>query len=106
MKPIIDRLLEHGIVCKKLIPISPKELGSRKKITLYIGTDLEGYRCSVMVLKKKSRVLRKEVEELIALHATLMRYADTMIPKRYIRIDAPLCSKAKAAMEEAGWVFV
>ena len=106
MKPIVDRLQAHGIVCRKLTPVSPKELGSRKKVTLYLGTDLEGYRCSVMVLEKKSRVVRKEAEELIALHAKLMAYADTMIPKRYIRIDAPLCSKARAAMETAGWVVV
>jgi hypothetical protein len=106
MKTIVEQLQKHGIVCKKLTPIAPRDLGSRKRISLYVGVDLKHYYCSVMVLRKKSRVLRKEAEELMALHARLMAYADTAITKRYIWVDAPLCSKAKAMMEQEGWVFL
>ncbi len=106
MKSTVERLRHHGIVCTKLTEVPPKALGSRKRITLYIGVDTAGYRCSVMMLAKKSRVVRQEVYGVMALHATLEVYVDALFTKRYIGIDAPLCSKAKAVLEEAGWVLV
>jgi len=106
MKPLVETLRRAGIVCKKLTPVLPKELGTRKKIMLYVGVDLKGYYCSVMVLEKKSRVLRKEAEALAALHTKLEAHADTAITKRYVQVKAPLCSKAKAWMEQEGWVFL
>ena len=107
MKQIVEYLQQHKIIFKSLKPISPKELGSRKKITIYLGVDLKGYYADVMVLAKKSRVLRKEAGELMTLHEKLERYIDSSIKKKYIVIDAPLCSKAKALLEENGWtVFV
>ncbi len=106
MKDIVERLSKQAIICKSLSPISPKELGSRKKIEIYLGVDTDGYYCSVIHLAKKSRLLRKEANELIELHKRLERYKDTMIKKRYIWIEAPLCSKAKALMGSEGWKFV
>ena len=106
MKPIIEALRTHGIVCKSLSEISPKTLGSRKRIALYIGVDLKGYYCSVMAVSKKSRVVRKEAEELMRLHEKMEVWNGTTIPKKYIRVDAPLCSKAKKRMEQEGWKFV
>ena len=106
MKSIVEQLRIHGILCRKFSEVTPKELGTRKRITLYMGVDLEGYYCSVMVLSKKSRVLRKEAEELIELHKKMEIWKGTMIPKKYIRVDAPLCSKAKAWMEQEGWEFL
>ena len=72
-----------------------------------MGVDLKGYYAVVMRVEKKSRVLRKEVGELMVLHEKLERYMDSKIKKKYIIIKAPLCSKAKALLEENGWrVFV
>jgi len=106
MKRLVDRLQRHNIVCKKLTPLLPKELGSRKRIDLYFGTDTLGYYCSVMVLEKKSRVLRKEAEELKRLHTKMEAYVGSAITKKYAWMEAPLCSKAKAWMEAEGWVFL
>ncbi len=78
-------------------------MGSRKKIQIYFGVNLKGYYCSVMSLEKKSRLLRKEAEELMFLHEKLEAHQDTKIFKRYIRIKAPLCSHAKALLEANGW---
>lgn len=103
MKEIVEYLRDKNIICKTLKEVTPKELGSRKKIQLYVGVNLKGYYCSVMAIKKKSRVLRKEVGELMALHEKLEAYQDTKILTRYIRIRAPLCSHAKAMLEENGW---
>jgi len=68
-----------------------------------VGVNLKGFYADVMVLEKKSRVFRKEAEELMALHAKLEKYIDSTIKKKYIIIKAPLCSKAKALLEENGW---
>jgi len=103
MKNIVDYLQQKQIIFKSLKEITPKELGSRKKIGLYVGVDLKGYYVDVMVLEKKSRVLRKEAEELMVLHEKLEKYIDSSIKKKYIIIKAPLCSKAKTLLEENGW---
>jgi len=103
MKEIVEYLKEKNIICKTLKEVPPKELGSRKKIRLYVGTNLKGYYCSVMLLEKKSRVLRKEAGELMLLHEKLEAYQDTKILSRSIRIRAPLCSHAKAMLEANGW---
>ena len=103
MKEIVEFLQHENIVFKSLNGISPKELGSRKKISLYVGVDLKGYYSLVMQIEKKSRILRKEAMELMGLHEKLERYIDTKISRKYIIIKAPFCSKAKAWMEEHGW---
>jgi hypothetical protein len=103
MKSIVDYLQKKQIIFKSFKEISPKELGSRKKISMYVGVDLKGYYAAVMVLEKKSRVLRKEIGELMALHEKLEQYIDSSIKKKYIIIKAPLCSKAKAVLEENKW---
>ena len=103
MKQIIDYLQQKNIIFKSFKEITPKELGSRKKIGLYVGVDLKGYYTVVMELEKKSRVLRKEVGDLLLLHEKLEKYIDSKIKKKYIIINAPLCSHAKKMLEEQGW---
>jgi hypothetical protein len=106
MKQIVEMLSSHGIICKKLTSVTPKELNSRKKIELFVGVGTDGYYCSMMHLVKKSKVLHKEANELMELHKKLEGFQDTAIKKRYIRVEAPLCSKAKALMESQGWEFL
>ncbi len=103
MKALVEYLNHKNIIFKSLKEITPKELGSRKKISLYLGIDLKGYYSLVIQVKKKSRVLRKEAGEFLDLHEKLESYIDSKVTKKYIIIKAPLCSKAKALLEENGW---
>jgi len=103
MKTLVEKMGQKNLICKSLETVLAKELGSRKKVALYVGVDLKGYYCLIMKLVKKSRVLRKEAMELMALHEKMEKRKDTKILKKYIWIDAPLCSKAKALLEENGW---
>jgi hypothetical protein len=103
MKQIIDYFQQKNIIFKSFKAITPKELRSRKNIGLYVGVNLKGYYAVVMELEKKSRVLRKEVGELMLLHEKLEKYIDSSIKKKYIIIKAPLCSHAKKMLEENGW---
>lgn len=103
MKEIVEYLQKKQIIFKSFKEVLPKELGSRKKVSLYMGIDLKSYYALVMSIEKKSRVLRKEVGELMSLHEKLEKYMDSKITKKYIIIKAPLCSHAKAMLEEQGW---
>jgi len=103
MKALVEYLNHKNIIFKSLQEIMPKELGSRKKVALYLGVDLKGYYALVMEVEKKSRVLRKEAGELMLLHEKLETYIGSKITKKYIIIKAPLCSHAKAMLEENGW---
>ena len=104
MKDIVEYMRGHNLICKTLKEIKPKVLGSRKRINLYLGVDLKGYFCIVMVITKKSRILRKEAIELMELHQKIEIYHNSKIKKKYITIDAPLCSHAKSMLRDEGWV--
>ena len=103
MKEIVEKMNTKNVVCKSLHVILPKEIGSCKKIEIYVGVNLKEFYCLVLKLKKKSRVLQKEAKELMLLHEKIESYKETKILKKYIWIDAPLCSKAKALLEEDAW---
>lgn len=103
MKDIVDFFNKEGIIFQSLKEITPKELGTRKKIGIYLGVDMKGYFIDIMQLEKKSRVLLKEAGEIDALHAKLEAYNGGPIKHRYIIIKAPLCSKAKSYLKSGGW---
>jgi hypothetical protein len=103
MKEIVEFLQKKEIIFKSFKEVKPKELGSRKKVQLFVGVDLRKYYALVMSVKKKSRVLRKEVSEFVALHELLEKHIDSKIKKKHILIDAPLCTHAKEMLEEGGW---
>ena len=103
MKTIVELLHKKKLIFKSLKPIKLKELGSRKKINIYLGVDLESYYGCIIHVAKKSRILRKEAMELMLFHKKLETYNESKINKKYIYIQAPLCSKAKALFEEEKW---
>jgi len=103
MKEVLHRLQENNLLFKSLKPISIKELGSRKKIDLYLGVDLKKYYACIIHIRKKSRILSKEALEIMEFHAKLEKFNESKINKKYIYIQAPLCSKAKALFKEQKW---
>ncbi|CAA6809116.1 MAG: Unknown protein [uncultured Sulfurovum sp.] len=104
MKDIIDFLQSNNLVFKSFKPIELKNLGSRKKVSIYLGVDLKKYYACILHIQKKSRILKKEATELMLLHEKLEVFNESKIMKKYIYIQAPLCSKAKALMEEKKWI--
>ncbi|MDD5405574.1 MAG: hypothetical protein PHE73_01375 [Sulfurovaceae bacterium] len=103
MKSVVEFLSQKKIICKSLSSISPSILESRKKVDIYFGVNLKGYYCSVFAITKKSRILRKEAEELTELHSRLEANNNSKINHKYLIVQAPLCSKAKAFLEELDW---
>jgi hypothetical protein len=103
MKEIVDFLQSKKLIFKSLSPIELKSLGSRKKIDIYLGVDLKKYYACILHIKKKSKILKKEALELMAFHEKLELLNDSKINNKYIYIQAPLCSKAKALMQDEKW---
>ena len=103
MKEIVEFLAGEGILCRRFEGVEPKKLGSRKRVQIYRGVDTEGYYCLVMVLRKKSRILRKEAEELEELHRRLEEKMEAKIKRCFLLYEAPLCSKAATWLKERGW---
>lgn len=105
MKEIADILQKKSLIFKSLKHISIKELGSRKKIDIYLGVDLKKYYTCVIHIKKKSKILSKEAVEIMEFHKRLEKFNDSKINKKYIYIQAPICSKAKALFKEQKWTL-
>jgi len=103
MREIVEFFASKKIIFKRLKEIQSSELNSRKKVDIYIGVNLKDFYCAIFSITKKSRVLQKEVLEFVELNQRLEAYNDSKINTKYIIINAPLCSKAKALFEEGGW---
>jgi len=106
MREVVDICRKKGKVFTSFRPIELKELGSRKKVNIYLGVDLKKYYTMIVYISKKSRILRKEATEFFELHRRLEKLNDTKILKKCIIINAPICSKAKAMMIEDGWEVI
>lgn len=103
MKELTSYFLSKDILFKEIKQIEPKELGSRKKILIYdaIGVDKKYY--SIFVVDAKSRFIRKSAEGLIELCNKLIEVKKHNYKYKVLLISSPLCSKAKAFLEENGW---
>ncbi len=103
MKRVVELCRERGMIFRSLKPIEPKRLGSRKRIQIFLGVDIETYYHVIISIEKKSRILRKEAEELMRFHHKVEQLIESKIKYKCILIHAPLCSKAKQLLEEKGW---
>jgi len=103
MKQVVEYYQRQGILFRSLEPVPPKLLGSRKRVAIYLGVDTEQFYVMVIVISKKSRILKQEADTIMALHPRLESRVGSKIGKKYLLVNAPLCSKARVWMEERGW---
>ncbi len=93
MKEILDLLIKNKIICKKLEEI---KLNTRKKIKAYLGVNTKNEYCFILVVDKKSRLLKKDIEELLKFVPDInFRYK-----KKILVTKAPICSKATEMIKE------
>lgn len=91
------------MIFKSMSQITPKELGSRKKLQIYLAVDMNNYYNLIVYISKKSRFIQKDANDLIDLHSRVEKLKDIIIKKRILLIDTPICSKAKSLLIEEGW---
>ena len=103
MQMVVDSLREKGKIYKKMQEVVPKELGIRNKIRMYKATDTSGYFWAIFAVSQKSRLLMKDVHKFQEIYGKLTVFCEHNFKHKIIFIDAPLCSKAKAAFIQSGW---
>ena len=106
MKEILEPLTGSGLLFRRLEPFDLKTVGSRKRIGLYFGVDEEGRYTLLFHVRRKSRVLRKDVREWMELREKIEAHFGHPILRNVALIEAPLCSKAKALLESEGWLVI
>ncbi|QKF58504.1 hypothetical protein [Aliarcobacter lanthieri] len=103
MKTITEFFLKKNILFKDFKEVLPKELNSRKKIQIYVGTTIDLKFYAIFVVDSKSRFIRKNADELISLTNTLSSYLAHNFKVKELFISSPLCSKAKEYLKNSGW---
>jgi hypothetical protein len=106
LKTVVERLAAEGRLFRRLEPFSPAEVGSRKRIALYRGVTTDDRYALIFHVRRKSRILRKEVASWLALRQRVEAHWGH--PAGFVAavVEAPLCSKAAAILKEDGWVVV
>lgn len=103
MKELTNYFNNKNILFKNIENIDPKLLKSRKKIAIYSSTGIDKNYYAIFILNAKSRFLKKNAEELMALLTVLADLKGHNFKKKVLLISSPLCSKAKALLKENGW---
>ena len=103
MQMVVDSFRQKGKIYKKMQEISPKEIGIRNKIKMFKATDTSNKLWAIFAVSQKSRLLMKDVHKFEEIYTKLSLFCEANFTHKAIFIDAPLCSKAKAAFIEAGW---
>lgn len=103
MQILVDSLRSQGKIYKKILEISPKELGIRNKIKIYKATDTNNKFWAIFVINQKSRILMKDIHKFEEIYTKLSVYCEQVLHHKLIFIEAPLCSKAQSAFKNQGW---
>ncbi|MCF6329950.1 MAG: hypothetical protein L3I99_00190 [Sulfurimonas sp.] len=103
MQMIVDSFRAKGKLFKKMQEVLPRELGIRNKIKIYKATDTTGYFWGIFAITQKSRLLMKDVRKFEEIYTKLCIFSEHNYKHKILFVDAPLCSKAKAAFKECGW---
>ena len=103
MKELTEYFNTKDILFKEIKEVLPKDLGSRKKIKIYLATSIKNEYYSIFILDSKSRFLRKNANDLLELNSKLADMAEHNFKIKELLISSPLCSKAKNFLEEQKW---
>ncbi len=103
MNEIADYLVRFKIVLKSLKEFDKALLGTRKKLKIYSGTDLNGFYNVIFYINQKSRFLRKNAEEIMELEKRLEKIVNHRYGYKYLFIKSPICSKAEKLLKDDGW---
>ena len=103
MKTVLGPLQAKGYLFKRFEPFSLKTIGSRKRIEVYHGVDMQNRYTLVFVVERKSRILQKEVREWLEIKSKIEASYGYRILQKVAIINAPLCSKAGTLLESEGW---
>jgi regulator of sigma D len=103
LKDLTKYFLQKDILFKEINPVLPKDLGSRKKIDIFVATSLSKEYYAIFVIDAKSRFIKKNAFDLDELCTKLTDFIEHNFKKKELLISSPICSKAKKYLEEQSW---
>lgn len=103
MREITEFFAKKNIIFKEFKEVLPKEINSRKKIKIYVGTGVDMKFYAIFVLEQKSRFLRKNADELMDLSNNLASFVGHNFKVKELLYKGEMCSKAKEYLKELGW---
>lgn len=103
MKNLTNYFSRRNLLFKSLKEISPKELGSRKKIKIFSGIDLKDNYYVIFVLNGKTKFLKKDADNIIFLLNKLITQEQHNYKKKVLLISNPICLKAKNFLKQNLW---
>lgn len=103
MKEFVEFLNSKNFHFKKLNQLHPRDFGSRKKLTIYEGTDLKSAYWIIFLNDSKSRFIQKNALEMIELSNTIISQKEHNFKEKIFFHSSPICSKAKATLEVLKW---
>ncbi|RBQ29102.1 hypothetical protein [Aliarcobacter vitoriensis] len=103
MKDITQFFAKKNILFKDFKEVLPKELNSRKKIQIFVGTTIDLKFYAIFVVDSKSRFIRRNADDLMELCQSLSSFVGHNFKVKELLISSSLCSKAKEYLKEFGW---
>jgi len=103
LKKIVDLLCAKGIFLKSLDEIDLAILKTRKKIKVFSGITDKRYFIVIFTINQKSRFIVKNAKEIIELENRLEVVRNHAYKKKYMVLESPLCSRAKAFLTKENW---
>lgn len=103
MKKLTTYYTNKNILFRDVKQITPKEIGSRKKIDIYAATSVDSNFYAIFIVDSKSRFIRKSANDLMELCEKLSIHLDHNFKKKELLVSSPLCSKAKEYLKQNDW---
>ncbi|WP_418180117.1 hypothetical protein ACNSOL_07845 [Aliarcobacter lanthieri] len=103
MKTITEFFVKKNILFKDFKEVLPKELNSRKKIQIFVGSTIDLKFYAIFIVDSKSRFIRKNADDLIELSNTLASFVGHNFKVKELLIKSPLCRKAKEYLKDNAW---
>jgi hypothetical protein len=103
LKTIVDYFLKQGVLFKSLKEVDKILLNTRKKVFIYMATDIKGNYHSIFKIEQKSRFLIKNSLEIEELDYRLQRLENHNFKYKHLIIGKAICSKASNYLKERGW---
>ncbi len=102
----LETLKRNRFSSARMHELNPAQLGIRKKVRLFHARENDGSISGVIALTQKSRVVLKDVAVLEQIIEKMAFYSQSIHNRKVLIIEAPLCSKARNALEDEGWDIV
>jgi len=103
MKEFAELLRKRGLLFPRLQKLDLRSFGIKKRVEGYEGVDLKDRHTLIFFIRRKSRFLSKDADDLLGIADTVAKKRQRVYGRKILLLDAPLCSKAKESLLQEGF---